>query len=457
MTHTFNRILCGILTLLMMLGLFAAAPVRAFAEGPYAMSILIEGRGTALVRAYDRVYPGNTYLSLTDLASALRDTAGMFCLERIITSEKEEIFSVTTGKSPVLPSGNAEFASPVTENFTPFRNHLQLNGEDRRYYSFNPGNGDLYMSLIDLQLMLDISFEKQENGMICYPNRPFQPDLNKLAQSGYFSMINAAYVGDATTGEIFYSNAGETTLPVASLTKLLTYYVLGEAVEAGEISPSDTVAISAEAEKIASSADGMIKLKAGMRVPFYQLLEGMMVASSNECAVALAEHVSGSEEAFVARMRQRAAELGLNSAVLYNCSGLPSYAGGNVPVKRQNSMSAKDLFHLISLLMNRYPQITAITSQKLVHLPDLLDYWTANTNSLLYNLDGVTGLKTGSTDRAGYCLAITQDLDVAGQQHLIVLVLLGAESADVRDQASSILLRAYRNALQNSGTPAEVE
>ncbi|MBO5543392.1 MAG: D-alanyl-D-alanine carboxypeptidase [Oscillospiraceae bacterium] len=450
MAHKLKKILCSALSLILMLGVLASSPAQASAEGPYALSILVEGRGTTSVRAYDRVYPGNTYLSMTDLAAALQDTGAMFCFERIITSEKEEYFSVTRGKYPVLPAGTAEYSSRVTENFTPFRNRLQLNGEEKRYYSYNPGNGDLYMSMTDIQLMLDLTLQKMENGLVCNPNQPFTPNIQKLTEDGYFSMVNAAYVGDATSGEIFYANAGDTVLPIASLTKLMTYYVLGEAVEAGEISPGDTVGISAEAEKIASSADGMIKLKAGMQVPFYQLLEGMMVASSNECAVALAEHVSGSEAAFVERMNRRAAELGLSSAVLYNCSGLPSYAGDEVPVKRQNCMSAQDLFHLISLIMNRYPQITEITSQKLVHLPDLLDYWTANTNSLLYNLDGVTGLKTGSTDRAGYCLAVTQNLDVKGQPHLIVLVLLGAESADVRDQASSILLRAYRNMLERS-------
>ena len=173
-------------------------------------------------------------------------------------------------------------------------------------------------------------------------------------------------------------------------------------------------------------------------------MDAMMVASSNEAAIALAEHLCGSEDAFVERMNARARELGLYSATMYNCNGLPSYDGGNTPFKRQNKMSAADLFLLTQLILQRYPEITEITSTTLAHMPSLNDYWTANSNPLVYNMTGITGLKTGSTDRAGYCLVATMPVQKDGQTHNVVLVLLGAETAAVRGQAAEILLRYAR-------------
>ena len=186
-------------------------------------------------------------------------------------------------------------------------------------------------------------------------------------------------------------------------------------------------------------------MEAGTYVPFKELVEAMLVASSNEAALALAEHLCGSEEAFVEQMNARARELGLYSVVMYNCNGLPSYSDGNVPVKRQNLMSAADLYLLTQLILQQYPEITEITSQTLAHFPDLSDYWTANSNPLIYNMEGITGLKTGSTNKAGYCLVATMPIAAGEQTHNIILVLLGAESADIRGQASEILMRYARD------------
>ena len=117
-----------------------------------------------------------------------------------------------------------------------------------------------------------------------------------------------------------------------------------EAIDAGEIRYSDQVRISERAETISKSPDGIVPMEAGNYVPLRELLDATLIASSNEAAVALAEHLCGSEEAFVERMNVKARELELYSAEMYNCNGLPSYSGGNVPFKRQNRMSAGDLF-----------------------------------------------------------------------------------------------------------------
>ena len=140
-------------------------------------------------------------------------------------------------------------------------------------------------------------------------------------------------------------------------------------------------------------------------------------------------------------MNSRAQELGLKSTRMYNCSGLPSFSEDSIPVKRQNRMSAEDLYRLVKIIMERYPDITEITSIPLAHMPSLNDYRTANSNPLLFNMSGVTGLKTGSTNKAGYCVAATLPVQKEGETHTLVLILLGAETADLRGQAAEILLR----------------
>ena len=164
------------------------------------------------------------------------------------------------------------------------------------------------------------------------------------------------------------------------------------------------------------------------------------MSARNESALALAEYAEGSQEAFVQRMNERAEELGLKSAEFYTAHGLPVYVGESVPVKRQNLMSGSDLYTLCCYLLEHFPEVTEITSQQYATLPTL-DYTSANSNPLVFNLDGVTGLKTGNTNRAGFCLAVSMPARVQGERHDLVLVMLGAESVEIRGQASEILLR----------------
>ena len=420
-------------------------PMQAGADGEaFAMQITVNGEQKA-VRAYNDSYEGNLYLSLTDLAAALGATEKRFRFERIVSSADGEYFSITTGQAPVLGSGAGGAtgsAAPVMLNLA--RNRLLVDGGDRKYYTCNPQNGDLYMSVTDVQLMLDMTFEKSGNTWTAKPNQHFIPDIKTLRDAGYFDNISSVYLADANSGEALFLWNGYSELPVASLTKLLSYYILKEGIAAGEIKASDSVRISDHAYAVSRTQDGIVPMEAGAYVPFSELMDAMLVASSNEAAIALAEHLCGSEAAFVERMNARARELGLYSALMYNCNGLPSYDGGNTPFKRQNRMSAADLFLLTQLILQQYPEITEITSTTLAHMPSLNDYWTANSNPLVYNMTGITGLKTGSTDRAGYCLVATMPVQKDGQTHNVVLVLLGAETAAVRGQAAEILLRYAR-------------
>ena len=410
---------------------------------PYRVSVRV-GSDDFHIRAYDGSYEGNTYLSLTDLAVALAGTGKQFRFERVVSSTDGEYFSIVMGSAPSLPSGgDAAGVYQGTASVNPYRNPLYVDGAVKKYYTWNPQNGDLYMSLADVQLMLDLTMSGDpHDGLILEPDRPFLPDPDELRKSGYFDCIDAVYLADAATGEIYYRQNSLNAVPVASLSKLLSYLVLREGMESGEISMEDTVQISANAQRLSQSGDGMVVLNAGEAKPFRELLEAMLVASSNESALALAEHLCGSEEAFVVRMNEKARELGLKTTVMYNCNGLPSFSGGSMPVKRQNRMSAEDLYRLCTLLLERYPDLTDITSVALAHMPSLNDYRTANSNPLLYNMPGVNGLKTGSTNKAGYCVAATLPVqDAAGESHTLVLILLGAETADVRGQVAEILLR----------------
>ena len=420
-------------------------PLQAGADGEaYAMQITVNGEQKA-VRAYNDSYEGNLYLSLTDLAAAFSSTEKRFRFERIVSSTDGEYFAVSTGQTPVLGSGAGGAtgnAAPVVLNLA--RNRLIVDGGDRKYYTYNPQNGDLFMSVTDVQLMLDMTFEKSGAAWIAKPNQHFIPDVRTLRDAGYFDNISSVYLADAESGEALFLLNGYNELPVASLTKLLSYYILREGIDAGEIKSSDMVRISDHAYSVSRTQDGIVPMEADTYVPFRELMDAMLVASSNESAIALAEHLCGSEEAFVERMNARARELGLYSARMYNSNGLPSYAGGNTPFTRQNRMSAADRVLLTQLILQRYPDITEITSTTLAHMPSLNDYWTANSNPLVYNMTGITGLKTGSTDRAGYCLVATMPVQKNGETHNVVLVLLGAETAAVRGQAAEILMRYAR-------------
>ena len=430
----------------MMLMMFVPASASASAEGePYALQVTVNGEGK-YVRSYDGEYRGNRYLSLIDLAAALSGTEKQFRFERIISSTDGEYFTVTMQQAPLIASGAAgypERTNPVGLYLS--RNRLVVDGTDRKYYTCNPQNGDLYMSLTDVQLMLNITAMPSEyGGLILNLGQPFLPDPQYLREQGYFAGMNGIYLADATSGEVLFQHNSRVSVPVASLTKLLSYLILKEAIDAGEIGAEDSVRISQEAEALSLSPDGIITLHAGREVPLRELIEAMLVASSNECALALAEHLCGTESAFVARMQRRAEELGLSSARMYNCHGLPSYTEGNVPVKRQNYMSAEDLFRLSRLILQKYPEITDITSAQLAHFPSLDDYWTANSNPLVFNMAGVTGLKTGHTNQAGYCVAVSMPVATSQGTHTVILILLGAESAELRGQAAEILLRSAR-------------
>ena len=201
----------------------------------------------------------------------------------------------------------------------------------------------------------------------------------------------AAILMEQETGEVLCQQNAHDKLEPASVTKIMTLLLVMEAIDGGQLSTGDTVTVSAHA---ASMGGSQVYLKEGEQMTVDDLLKAVAVVSGNDAAVALAEHIAGSEEAFVSRMNQRAAELGMEDTTFLNCTGLP--AAGHLT-------SAYDI---------------ALMSRALLSHPDIRQYTTiwmdsirggqfqlSNTNRLVRFYPGCTGLKTGSTDSAGYCLS----------------------------------------------------
>lgn len=234
----------------------------------------------------------------------------------------------------------------------------------------------------------------------------------------------AAVLMDAETGEVLFEQNADEALPPASVTKIMTLLVVMEAISGGQITLSETVMVSEEA---ASMGGSQVFLEAGECLTVEELIKCVIIASANDAAFALAEHVSGSEGAFVAQMNARAKELGMNNTRFENTNGLDDTVTAHLT-------SARDI---------------AIMSRELLRHPKILEYTTiwqdsirngsftlTNTNRLVRFYPGATGLKTGSTSKALYCISATAK---RGDTHLIAVVL-GSRTRDIRNAEAKKLL-----------------
>ncbi len=234
----------------------------------------------------------------------------------------------------------------------------------------------------------------------------------------------SAVLMEASTGKILYAQNPAEAMPPASVTKIMTLLLVMEAIERGELKMEDSVTASAHA---ASMGGSQIYLKEGEQMTVRDMVKSVVIASANDAAVALAEHVAGSEEAFVKRMNDRARELGMTSTHFENTNGLDDTALNHVT-------SAADI---------------AIMSRALIAHPDILTYssiWMdtirdgafglTNTNRLVRFYRGCNGLKTGSTKKAGFCISVTAEREGM----TLICVIMGAESRDNRNAAATKLL-----------------
>ena len=446
---------CVILCVIM---LCAAWPVRTAAGFgiPGYCQVQTDGGGGGLVKTLDYAYADNTYLSLRDMAMILRDTDKAFSLE-----VAKNAVALNPGETYV-PAGaeNTPWEEGANPDISLKRNECKVGGQKVSYYTLimqtPSGYYDCFMMAADLAMILDVDITVPTADVLQIRlQEPFSVLPVDLEQDGYFYGVNGVLVGDASTGEIYYGYQSDTPFPIASTSKLMTCLLTLEAVSAGQLSLDQQVVVSEEARRLAVSDDGVVPLEAGGLITVRELLTGALLPSSNECALCLAEAVAGSEEAFVQLMNRRASELGLSQAVFFNCNGLPVYTEESVPAKRQNRMSAEDMFRLASYLLKVYPQITEITSMEKAKLPSL-DLEVQNTNPLLFNVPEVTGLKTGTTNKAGACLVTSLAVDDGVAGHDLVVIVLGAEGSVERTRVSELLSR-YALQVFEAGTEAAAD
>ena len=422
-------------------------PIRAAAsfEIPGICQMQTDTGTAGTVKTLDYDYDYNTYLSLRDIAMLLKDTDKSFSLE--ITNNT---VSLDPG-NVYVPVGveNAPWEDEENPDISLRRNEFKVNGETVFYYTLimklPSGDYDCFMMAADLAMILDINITVPVAGSLqIHTQEPLCISPVSLEQAGYFYGVNSVLVGDATTGELYYRYQSDMSYPIASTSKLMTCLLTMDAISAGQISLEELVMISDAVEALSASDDGVIPLEAGEEITVQELLLGALLPSSNECALCLAESIAGSEEAFVQMMNQKAKDLGLSQTVFFNCNGLPAYTEDVIPSKRQNSMSAEDMFRLVSYLLKVYPQVTDFTSLESATL-ESLDLEVRNTNPLLHNLPEVTGLKTGTTNKAGACLVTSLTADDGTMEHDLVVIVLGTEDSIERGRVSGLLARYALN------------
>ena len=236
--------------------------------------------------------------------------------------------------------------------------------------------------------------------------------------------IRSAVLMEAETGEIIYSKNEREAYSPASVTKIMTLLLAAEALEAKAFSLSDSVKISSYA---ASMGGSQVFLEEGESISVEELIKCAVIASANDAAVALAELVSGSEETFVSKMNERARELGMTSTNFENVTGLDDTTENHVTSSLDIAIMSRELIrHEIILKYSSLWQDTIRNGE----------FTLTNTNRLVRFYDGCNGLKTGSTDKAGYCVSATAKRN----DMQLIAVIMGAETRDVRNAAASKLL-----------------
>lgn len=232
----------------------------------------------------------------------------------------------------------------------------------------------------------------------------------------------SAILMEASTGKILFEKNAHEQRPCASVTKVMTLLLVFEAIESGKLSYDTTITTSAHASSMGGSD---IWLEEGETMSADDMIKATVVASANDAAVALAEHISGSEDAFIEAMNKRAKELGMKDTVFKNCNGLDEE--GHVT-------SAYDVA-VMSRELTKHEKVFEYTS---IWLDTLRNGETqiVNTNKLLKTYNGITGLKTGTTDDAGCCMSATA---TRGEVSLVAVVL-GCDTGKQRFSDSAALL-----------------
>ena len=249
------------------------------------------------------------------------------------------------------------------------------------------------------------------------------------ADSGLSLSCASCLLMEKETGAILLEENSHEKLEPASVTKIMTLLLVMEAVDSGRISLDDPVTVSAYAAGMGGS---QVYLKEGEQMPVSEMIKCVTVVSGNDCSVALAEHLAGSEGAFVAQMNQRAQELGMADTTFLNCTGLP--AQGHVT-------SAHDIALMSRELILNHPKIRDYTT---IWMDSIRDgaFGLTNTNRLVRFYQGTTGLKTGYTSSAQYCMSATAERD---GMELIAVVMRSPTVGQRFEDAKALLDYGFAN------------
>ena len=239
--------------------------------------------------------------------------------------------------------------------------------------------------------------------------------------------VKSAVLLDGETGTVLYEQNAHEPLAPASVTKVMTLLLIMEAIDSGTLGWQDPVTAS---ETAAAKGGSQIYLKAGEVMTVEDMVKSIAVSSANDCACAMAEHLAGSESAFVEKMNERAAQLGMADTHFVNCTGLDD--GENAAAHRT---SAHDIGVMSRELLTKHPDIKKYTT---IWMDSVRDgsFGLSNTNKLVRFYPGCTGLKTGFTSSAGYCLSASACRD--GME--LIAVVMGADSSRDRFDACKGLL-----------------
>ncbi len=258
----------------------------------------------------------------------------------------------------------------------------------------------------------------------------FVPSLSLFAEEDSMELTSpSALLMDAATGTVIYEKEPHEQRPLASVTKIMTMLLIFEALEDGRISLEDDVTVS---EHAASMGGSQVFLEANEVQTVDTMLKCISIASANDACVAMAEYISGTEEDFVAKMNEKATALGMNDTHFVNCCGLD--ADGHVS-------SAWDIALMSRELITRFPQIhnySTIWQEDITHVTAKGEkpFTLTNTNKLIKQYEYATGLKTGSTSQAKYCLSATAKKDGLN----LIAVIMAAPDYKVRFSEAKALL-----------------
>lgn len=251
-----------------------------------------------------------------------------------------------------------------------------------------------------------------------------------LAIPSYASELTGQYDAksviliEAETGRVLYEDNADERLAPASVTKIMTLLLIFEAISDGAVRLDEYVPVS---EYAASMGGSQVFLKVGERMTADEMIKSIAVASANDCAVAMAEFICGSEGAFVARMNERAAQLGMTSTHFENATGLDDTVSDHMTTARDIAAMSRELL--------KHEKIFSYTT---IWMDTIRNgqFGLTNTNKLIRFYPGANGLKTGSTSKAGFCISATAKRD--GMQ--LIAVVMASSTSSARNECAKLLL-----------------